>query len=108
MNNFMTDFGANIDRKHPLPLHPNPLFQRDSFLSLNGEWEFAINREKGNIAQYDQTILVPFAPETPLSGIQRSPKSGEYLHYRRKIELPDAYVNHDILLHLDAVDQICD
>lgn len=108
MKNLSTDFGPSISSEHPLPEHPNPLFQRSSFVSLNGPWDFAIDKKKGLGSTYNQTIIVPFAPETSLSGVHLAIKASDFMHYRKVFSVPDDYVGHDCLLHLDAVDQICD
>ncbi|MDQ2655116.1 MAG: hypothetical protein M3Z20_18955, partial [Chloroflexota bacterium] len=55
------------------PEYPRPQLQRDGWISLDGEWEFAFDRE-GVLTDpeqvvFDRTIRVPFAPEAPLSGI---------------------------------------
>ena len=55
---------------------PNPQFERENWLCLNGEWEFEIDnakvgKEKGyqNRPSLDGKINVPFAPESELSGV---------------------------------------
>jgi beta-galactosidase/beta-glucuronidase len=108
MSDFTSEFGAKICPEHPLPEHPNPLFQRDSFVSLNGPWEFIVTKNALKPATYDQKIIVPFAPETPLGGLGIQIHQGDYMHYRKVFEVPDVYVGHDALLHFDAVDQVCD
>jgi beta-galactosidase/beta-glucuronidase len=108
MKNLSTDFSVALNLAHPLPEHPNPLFQRDSFLSLNGPWDFSVDGNKTNAGKYDKTILVPFSPETPLSGVHMTIKANDFMHYRKIFNVPDDYVGHDCLLHFDAVDQICD
>jgi beta-galactosidase/beta-glucuronidase len=108
MKNLSTDFGVAINTAHPLPEHPNPLFQRNSYLSLNGVWDFSIDQNKNNAGKYDKTIVVPFSPETSLSGVHLTVKATDFMHYRKIFSVPEDYVGHDCLLHLDAVDQICD
>jgi hypothetical protein len=108
MKTFTSEFGEKISHEHPLPEHPNPLFQRDSFVSLNGPWDFAITKDARKTDDYKQKILVPFAPETSLSGVGIHIHAGDFMHYRKCFEVPDSYVGHDAILHLDAVDQICD
>ncbi len=108
MASLISEYGEKINRGHPLPEHPNPLFQRDSFVSLNGPWDFAITKNAKRPSAFTQTILVPFAVETALSGVEAKVKKSDFLHYRKTFEVPDAYVGHDAILHLDAVDQICD
>ncbi len=91
----------------PLSDYPRPQFRRDSYLCLNGEWEFDIRRQATPPDEYSYRILVPFPPESALSGLEVSPDSGEYMFYRRKITLPEGFVRDRVILHFDAVDQIC-
>ena len=87
--------------------HPRPSFKRDLFLSLNGRWDLAITRE-GEDAVYDRTVIVPFAPEAPLSGIGERIPLGAVLHYRRQVDVPEEMTGKRILLHFGAVDQECE
>src|SRR5690606_7980231 len=53
--------------------HPRPLLQRAGWISLDGIWEFALDRDakwrRPEEVAWDARIRVPFAPETPASGI---------------------------------------
>ena len=77
-----------MDRKCPWADYPRPWFKRDSYLNLNGEWEFAICRSEEIPEVYGERILVPFPPESLLSGIHREIKRGERMYYRRRVTLP--------------------
>ncbi len=103
-----TKYSENFDRKNPLPDHPDPYWQREEFLSLNGEWDFLMNKEKENPKTYNEKIVVPFSPETPLSGIHRHVDKDDYLHYQKIVEIDDKYVGKNALLRFMAVDQECD
>jgi beta-galactosidase/beta-glucuronidase len=107
-NNLSSEFGDAINKDHPLPQHPNPLFRRDSFVSLNGLWDFALDKNKSPNVAYTKKILVPFSPETSLSGLKIKIPANTYMHYRKEVSVPDSYVNHDAILHFGAVDQVCD
>lgn len=100
-------WGKEVDLKNPLPEYPRPNLVRDSFLSLNGEWEYCINRRKG-VTEYDGTIIVPFSPETALSGVQKIVMPEDYLHYRKVFVLPEDFKKDRVLLHFGAVDQECE
>ena len=104
----MTFEGKKIDPDHPLFDYPYPQFQRESYYCLNGRWEFEINQSPERPAFYSKTIVVPFAPETELSGIQTKIKAEDHLHYRRYFTLPEDFNRGRVLLHFEAVDQICD
>lgn len=81
---------------------------RGSWLSLNGPWEYAISESNGFPQRYDGSIIVPFSPETELSGVGRTLHKGELLWYRREIALPDSFAGKHVLLHFGAVDQTAD
>ena len=100
-----TEWGEALDREHPLPEHPRPQLRRESYLNLNGPWEYAITRENAEPEEYDGEIIVPFAPESELSGVGRTLKPGEYLWYRRELVLPEGFNVGRVLLHFGAVDQ---
>ena len=92
----------------PLPLaeYPRPQFCRDSYLSLNGEWELAILGEERLPEVYDRRILVPYPPEAPASGIGRVTAPDEVLAYRRTFTLPDGFFRGRLLAQFGAVDQV--
>ena len=95
-----------MDRKCPWADYPRPQFKRDSYLNLNGEWEFAVCRSEEIPEVYTERILVPFPPESLLSGINREIQCGERMYYRRAFTLPEGFVRDRVVLHIDACDQI--
>jgi len=86
--------------------YPRPQLRRESFLCLNGTWEYAIT-DGDRPAYYDGEILVPFSPEAPLSGVERTLSPEQTLWYRRRFVLPDKFMQDRLLLHFGAVDQCC-
>ena len=74
---------------------------RKQWLCLNGEWELTYRGEK-------KRILVPFCPESLLSGTELSPEYGEPLEYSRTFTVPEAWTGKRILLHFGAVSRIAD
>jgi beta-galactosidase/beta-glucuronidase len=91
--------------------YPRPQFVRDSWMNLNGEWEFefdddrAGSREKWHLGNkaLSKTIQVPFAFQSKLSGIG-SNEFHDVVWYRRDLVIPDSFANKRILLHFGAVD----
>ena len=107
MNPLMTPWGEAFDREHILPEYPRPQLQRDSYLNLNGAWEYAITYTDTLPPAFDGKIRVPFSPESELSGVRRTLMPGQTLWYRRSIVLPEGFVpaNGRVFLHFGAVDQ---
>ena len=105
--NLYTARGKAMD-KTPWNCHPRPQMRRDSFLCLNGIWDFTVCAESALPAQYDKEILVPFCPESLLSGLQMTIAPGNYLFYRRNFSLPEGFLKKRLLLHIGGADQIAD
>ena len=92
--------------QHPLPEYPRPALRRDSFESLNGVWQYAITKSAKFPPQWDGDILVPYSPEAKASGVGRTLRPGEWLHYHRSFA-PPAGEGGRVLLHFGAVDYAC-
>ena len=100
-----TKWGEALDRDHPLPEYPRPQLRRESFLNLNGVWQYAVSTLNSEPEEYDGDIVVPFPLESELSGVGRVLQPGEYLWYRREFTLPEDFNVGRVLLHFGAVDQ---
>ena len=92
----------------PLSEYPRPQFYRESYISLNGEWDYKISKSSDLPTSYDGKILVPYSPETKLSGVNHILQPDEFLFYKLDFILPDDFINDLVLLHFTAVDQIAD
>src|SRR5574344_2079678 len=100
----------DVDITHPeVPLseYPRPNLQRDSYLCLNGTWDFAITKSPELPISYSSSLLVPYAPEAPLSQVSRLIQPDDFLFYRRLVQIPSEMLKEHILLHFNGVDQIC-
>lgn len=106
MPKLTTPYIDKMDSACPHSYHPTPQFKRDTYYCLNGEWDFLQSNEAG-VAEYKEKILVPFAPESFLSGIERAVLPDDYLHYRKSFILPETFSGKRVFLHFGAVDQIC-
>ena len=75
--------GARISDT-PWQSYPRPQLKRESYWNLNGRWDFAVSENPDLPENYDQTILVPFCPESLLSGtlsahtVCQIPETGVY------------------------------
>ena len=93
----------------PRSEYPRPQFVRSDWLCLNGQWQFEIDQadsglDRGLLThELNDTITVPFCPESSLSGVENR----DYLNavwYRRTITIPEQWNDRRILLHFQAVD----
>jgi beta-galactosidase/beta-glucuronidase len=94
----------------PRAEHPRPQWVRDDWLNLNGEWEFEedpLLRGEGegwvSERRLAGRIIVPFAPESRLSGIGKTDFM-PCVWYRRAFALPEGWAGKTVLLHFGAVD----
>jgi len=96
----------------PRAEYPRPQFVRRDWQCLNGLWSFAFDGDDMGLlerwqdkADLPDFIIVPFAPQTELSGKnQKDPIPVAW--YARNVEIPDAWLQdgQNILLHFGAVD----
>ena len=89
LNRLFTPWGENLDKDRVLPEYPRPQFVRDSYINLNGYWDYCIvpmpseSDDKTDLpSQMDGQILVPFSPESMLSGVERRLNPDQYLWYK--------------------------
>lgn len=94
--------------KQPLNDYPRPQLVRESYLCLNGEWDYAITKSKEIPSQYDGKIIVPFSPETSASGVNKMVHPDDYLYYHLSFRLDKSFIKDKVLLHFTAVDQIAE
>lgn len=100
-----TEWSETVNPKQVLPEYPRPQMVRGEWSNLNGEWEYAI-RAKGGVepTAYDGNILVPFAVESSLSGVQKTVGTDNELWYKRTFDIPSSWKNKNIILNFGAVD----
>lgn len=100
-----TEWSETVNPKQVLPEYPRPQMVRGEWSNLNGEWEYAI-RAKGGVepTAYDGNILVPFAVESSLSGVQKIVGTDNELWYKRTFDIPSSWKNKNIILNFGAVD----
>ena len=105
MERLLTKQGAALHGT-PWEVYPRPQMRRESYVNLNGTWELAVTQEKSRPKVYDKKILVPFCPESILSGVEEHFPDGQYLWYRRSFSAPEGCEGKRVLLHIGAADQI--
>ena len=95
--------------------YPRPQLRRDSFYSLNGEWDIKMSRELTIPTEWKDTIIVPFPPQSILSefdvrytvhGKRKAPRVGKHFWYHKEFTLPEGFVKDRVILHFGAVDQV--
>ena len=92
------------------PEHPNPIWKRNEWINLNGQWDFEFDfsvsgreRKWNEEKEFSHKINVPFCPESKLSGIENT----DFLNcvwYRRSFEIPKEYKDRRCIVHFGAVD----
>ena len=92
----------------PLAEYPRPQLERDSYFCLNGSWEYAITQSEEIPETFDGTITVPYSPETPLSGVNKTVKPEDFLYYKKEFKFEKSMDNDKLILHFGAVDQIAE
>lgn len=103
---------ANEGAVIPRPEHPRPDFLRENWMTLNGEWQFEIDKEADGESRgltygkdLNPKIIVPFCPESKLSGIGLgNTEKLKNVWYRRTFELPPAMKGKRIRIHFGGVD----
>ena len=95
----------------PLSEYPRPQMERDEWLCLNGKWDYRGGKDASDALEPSRPanfegvtgkILVPYCPESYLSGVQK--KQEINMWYRRSFEVPAAWTNKQVILHFEAVD----
>jgi beta-galactosidase/beta-glucuronidase len=97
----------------PRPDYPRPQFVREAWLNLNGTWRFAFDdadaglaagwASSGDFGEQARDIVVPFAFQSPLSGIG-SNDFHDVVWYARRFDVPADWADKRLLLHFGAVD----
>ena len=106
-----TTWGEKLDKSNVWQEYPRPQMQREHYQMLHGEWDYAIVPQSEEYTFESQgKILVPFSPESLLSGVGKQLQPKEYLWYQRVLTFTDEErqrknKKEHCILHFDAVDQ---
>ena len=111
--NWTTEKSRKMDAI-PRQEYPRPQFVRETWSNLNGWWscEFdfsnsGIERGLAKSKGFSRQILVPFCPESRLSGIGFRDFIPA-MFYHRKLTIPKEWKDRRILLHFGGVDYECE
>lgn len=93
----------------PRQEYPRPQFERNAWVNLNGEWTYELDlvktgheRRLFESSGFGDKIVVPFAPESKLSGVEHK-EFIPSIWYQRSITIPQEWAGKDILLNFGAV-----
>jgi len=103
---------SNTLAEPPRPEHPRPDMFRENWMTLNGEWQFEIDKaadgeSRGLTSGKDlnSKIIVPFCPESKLSGLAiPTTQHMKNVWYRRTFDLPSAMKGRRLKIHFSGVD----
>ena len=86
--------------------HPNPQFMRDSYICLNGKWEFEMGKPENKLNdKLSGEIEVPFCVESKLSGIGYT----DFINncaYSKVINVTSEDMKGRLVLHIGACDYL--
>ena len=100
-----TSWAENIDPQNVLPEYPRPQLERGEWVNLNGLWDYAItDLTAAQPTTFDGQILVPFAVESALSGVQKRITKDNLLWYSRTFTVPTSWASKRVMLNFGAVD----
>ncbi len=105
-----TRWAAEVTPGNVWQSYPRPQLRRADWQNLNGLWEYAVTdaQTAKEAVRYEGEILVPFAIESSLSGVQRTFLPTDRLWYRRTFEIGPDWRSKRVLLHFGAVDYSCE
>ena len=101
----MTRWAKDVSPTNALPEYPRPQMVRESWLNLNGLWDYALTKDTAVSApeKFTGQILVPFPYESALSGVGKPSIPDKCLWYRRTFTIPEAWGGQRVLIHFGAV-----
>lgn len=100
-----TQWAEQVNPANPLPEYPRPQLIRSEWQNLNGLWSYAILKKGSAVPErFAGTILVPFAVESSLSGVQKTVGADNELWYERDFNVPQTWKNRKVMLNFGGVD----
>lgn len=90
----LLSFTVNATNDIPRPEYPRPQFERTEWINLNGTWTYEFdlsnsgkNRKLFEAKSFNNTITVPFCPESKLSGVSYTDFINQ-MWYQRSLSIP--------------------
>jgi hypothetical protein len=103
-NPLLTKWSQEVDPSKPWMEYPRPDMVRNSWINLNGLWDYAITGKGIKPGKWEGSILVPYPVESALSGVRKKVSENENLWYKRTFSIPNVWKNKHILLNFEACD----
>ncbi len=98
----------------PRPEYPRPQFERADWVNLNGPWSYCFDFAKSGHERrlfeskgFEGRIMVPFCPESELSGVGHKDFI-EAMWYQRQITIPKAWTGKNVMMNFGGVDYECE
>ncbi len=106
----MSTWAEKVQPESTLPEYPRPQMVRSTWMNLNGLWNYSVQPVSTDARPqaFDGKILVPFAIESALSGVNKTVGKDSVLWYERSFTVPANFKSKRTLLHFGAVDWQCD
>ena len=103
-----TQWAEKVTPQNVLSEYPRPSMERKEWMSLNGLWQYSVT-DLANQPREGKSgeILVPFAIESALSGVQSRITENDFLHYSREFSIPKTWSSKRVMLNFGAVDWEC-
>jgi len=105
-----TEWAEKVTPESVWQEYPRPQLKRAEWTNLNGLWNYSVSNsstQKGDVSYQDE-ILVPFAIESALSGVNKTFTANDKLWYKRDFTLNTTTTKgRNTILHFGAVDYEC-
>ncbi len=109
VSELITKWGEAVTADNAWTEYPRPQLKRGNWTNLNGHWDYAVTpiEQKNKPSKWSGRILVPYALESRLGGVQRLLDASEALWYRRIFQA-NKNTRRRLLLNFEAVDYRCE
>ena len=94
-----------MNQEFPLSEYPFPQFKRDSYVSLNGAWDYNITNNQNEFLEMNGKNLVPFPIESHASKVEKRIQKDEYINYKKQFNIDENFIKKHTIIHFLGVDQ---